>query len=264
MTATAEGTRPTAREDDVEHPPFVHTLPRVNLLPAAVSESFTLRRIHRVFIAIGVVLALAVGAIWYLQSNQIAGAQARLDEAQAANASVTARVDALAPIKQMYDQITNEQKLVSTTLAAEPQAALVIARMVDTGRALGGASPAEFTSIAIEYRGIPVAGDEINPCPNPDPFAADITIGCVTFSGTAATRDQVSAMLNAMAADPLFVGPYVNSSTVTEATDDSAGGVTFTGSAGLSLAALKTALTDEQIAAILAPPAPATEEEPAS
>ena len=257
MTATAEGTRPAAREDDVDHPPFTASLPRVNLLPASITESFTLRRIHRVFVAVGLLLVVGIGAIWYLQSGQVADAQARLDEAQAANAAVTAKVEALAPIKQMYEQITNEQNLVGTTLASEPQAALVIKRMVDTGGAAGTGQPVEFTSIAIEYRGIPVPGDEINPCPNPDPFAADITIGCVTFSGTARARDQVSAMLNAMAADPLFIGPYVNNSTVTEETDGAAGGVTFTGSAGLSLAALKTTLPDEQIAAILAPPAPA-------
>jgi Tfp pilus assembly protein PilN len=261
MTATAEGTRPTTRDDEVDHPPFARTLPRVNLLPASVAESFTLRRIHRYFIAVAVLLVLGFSAIWYLQSNQIADAQAKLDEAQAASASVSARVEELAPIKQMYDQITNEQELVATTLASEPQAALVINRMVETGTG-GGGAPVEFTSIAIEYRGVPSAGEEINPCPNPDPFATDITIGCVTFSGAANTRDQVSAMLNAMAADPLFVGPYVNSSTVTESSDESASGITFTGTAGLSIAALKTELTDEQIAAIIAPPAPAEEQSP--
>ncbi|MDI1290578.1 MAG: hypothetical protein PSX37_11600 [bacterium] len=255
MTATAEGTRPTSREDDVDHPPFKPALPRVNLLPASITESFTLRRIRRMFIVVAVLLVLAIGAVWYLQNNQVADAQAQLDEAQAANAAVTAKVEALAPIKQMYEQITNEQNLVATTLASEPQAALVIERMVETGSS-GSGAPVAFASIAIEYRGIPAAGEAINPCPNPDPFGTDITIGCVTFSGMASSRDQVSSMLNAMAADALFVGPYVNSSTVTESSADAAGGITFTGTAGLSLAALRTPLSEEQIAAIVAPPKP--------
>ncbi len=254
MTATAEGTRPTMRDDDVDHPPFTPALPRVNLLPASITESFTLRRVHRMLIVVAALLVVAIGAVWYLQGNQVSEAQAKRDQAQAANAAVAAKVEALAPIKQMYEQITNEQNLVATTLASEPQAALVIERMVATGPASGSGGPVTFASIAIEYRGVPAAGETINPCPNPDPFGTDITIGCVTFSGMAATRDQVSTMLNAMAADPLFVGPYVNSSTVTESSTDSTGGITFTGTAGLSLAALSTALSDEQIAEIVAPP----------
>ena len=86
---------------------------------------------------------------------------------------------------------------------------------------------------------------------------SDITIGCVTFSGTARTRDQVSALLSAVAVDPLFVGPYVNNSTVIEETADTAGGVLFSGTAGVSVDALTKPLTDEQIAAITAPPPPA-------
>jgi|JI10StandDraft_1071094.scaffolds.fasta_scaffold08069_12 Tfp pilus assembly protein PilN len=281
MTATAEGTPVAARrqrgkashaqtsiwsrdigrkaggDEDIDHPAFIPTLPRVNLLPSSVPESFTLRRIRRSLIALAVVMALGFAAVWYLQGAQIDEARARLDQAQAANAAVVAKVEALAPIKNMYDQITGEQALVATTLAAEPTAALVIDRLAAAGRAAGGPGDVDFTSIAIEYRAVPEAGAVLNPCPNPDPFASDITIGCVTFSGTARTRDQVSALLSAVAVDPLFVGPYVNNSTVIEETADTAGGVLFSGTAGVSVDALTKPLTDEQIAAITAPPPPA-------
>ncbi len=282
MTTTAEGTPTTTprrsrskgsqapssiwskkigrkSEEDVDHPPFVPTLPRVNLLPSSVPEFFTLRRVRRAFIAITVLMVIAFGAVWYLQNSQIADAQARLDQAQADNAAVAARVSALAPIKEMYDQITAEQDIVATALAADPRASTVIARLVKAGGVAAGASGVEFTSIAVEYRGIPESGAVLNPCQNPDPFSSDITIGCVTFSGTAANRDQISAMLTAMAGDPLFIGPFVNNSTVTETTGSS--GVMFTGTTGVSLDALITPLADEQVAAILAPPA--TEQEPA-
>ncbi len=278
MTTTAEGTPTTTprrsqskgsqapssiwskkigrkSEEDVDHPPFVPTLPRVNLLPSSVPEFFTLRRVRRAFIAITVLLVIAFGAVWYLQNSQIADAQARLDQAQADNAAVAARVSALAPIKEMYDQITAEQGIVATALAAEPRASTVIARLVKAGGVAAGVAGVEFTSIAVEYRGIPESGAVLNPCQNPDPFSSDITIGCVTFSGTAANRDQISAMLTAMARDPLFIGPFVNNSTVTETTGSS--GVMFTGTTGVSLDALITPLTDEQVAAILAPPATA-------
>lgn len=277
MTTTAEGAPATARrskgkpsrspssiwsrelgrkdDEEVDHPPFVATLPRVNLLPATVPEFFLIRRIRRGLIAIGVLLAIAVGGVWYMQGNQITDAELRLAQAQADSAKISAQVSALAPIKEMYDQITGEQNLVATTLASEPQASLVIARLADAGiAAQGGGGPVAFTSVAIEYRGIPEPGDELNPCPNPDPFASDITIGCITFSGTAGNREQVSTMLSIIADDGLFVGPYVNNSTVTQATADVPGGVMFTGTAGVSIEALATPLTPEQIDAIVNPP----------
>ena len=248
------------REEEVDHPLFAPTLPRVNLLPASVAESYTKRRIRRAFLAIALLVIAAFAVIWYLQNGQVAAAQARLARAEADNATVAARVEALAPMKQMYEQITGEQDLVATTLASEPRAALVISRLVDAGRA-GAARAAEiaFTTIAIEYRGVPEPGAVLNPCPNPDPFGSEITIGCVTFSGTAATRAQVSRMLSTIAADSLFVGPYVNNSTVTMESGDVPGGVMFTGTVGISLGALDTSLTNEQLDAILHPPTPAVD-----
>ena len=211
MTATAEGSPAATRrhraksqqasssiwsmeigrkaEGAEERPAYVPALPRVNLLPPAIGYSFALRRIRRWLIAAAVLVVLAFGAVWYLQGNLITEAQNRLAQAEAANTTALERVGALAPIKQMYDQITGEQALVATTLAAQPKSALVISRLAEAGTAAAaGAGPVEFTSIAIEYRGIPAAGGTLNPCPNPDPFAADITIGCVTFSGTEERR----------------------------------------------------------------------------
>lgn len=247
-------------DEDVDHPPFVPALPRVNLVPPSVPEYFLLRRIRRRFIAIAVLLAITFAGVWYLQGNQITDAEARLAQAQSESARISAQVSALAPIKEMYDQITAEQNLVATTLASAPQASLVVARLADAGLAAqGGGGPVAFTSIAIEYRGVPEPGAEFNPCPNPDPFSSDITIGCITFSGTASNREQVSTMLSIVADDGLFVGPYVNNSTVTQSTAGDPGGVMFTGTAGVSIDALATALTPEQIDAIVNPPVdPAT------
>lgn len=277
MTTTAEGSPVTTRrpknkpthaqssiwskeigrkgDEDVDHPPFLPALPRVNLLPPSVPEYFLVRGIRRWFISIAVLLTIAFACVWYLQVNQIADAEGRLAQAQADSAKISAQVSALAPIKEMYDQITAEQSLVATTLASAPQASLVVARLADAGLAAqGSGGPVAFTSVAIEYRGIPEPGAELNPCPNPDPFSSDITIGCITFSGTASNREQVSAMLSIIAGDSLFVGPYVNNSTVTQATADVPGGVMFTGTAGVSIDALAKALTPEQIGAIVSPP----------
>ena len=99
-----------------------------------------------------------------------------------------------------------------------------------------------------------------NPCPNPDPFGAQLTVGCVAFTAIANNRDQVSAFLLALDGDSLFVGPFVNTTTVIEDTTTKQQRVTFTGTAGVSPEGLQVPLTEEQIQAIIAPPAPAPTE----
>jgi hypothetical protein len=281
MTATMDGSRRAGRkkaaptsfwtmdlgrssaDDDVAHPPFQPRLPRVNLLPASVEVRFAARRVRRVLYAAGAVLVLAFAAVWWQQSTSIAESERLLATAQEANAQIREQVDALAPVTALYNQITDEQALVATALAAQPQAAAVVNRLVAAGASAGSVA---FDSVAVQYHGIPQAGGTLNPCPNPDPFATDITIGCITFSGTAADRAEVAVLLTALTAEPFFVGPYVNNSTIVQG-EESDGRVSFTGSVGVSADALTEPLTEEQVQAILTPPPaedPAATEEPAS
>ena len=128
-----------------------------------------------------------------------------------------------------------------------------------------------YSNIAMTFTGVPnpaTASDPIgslNLCPDADPFGTDITIGCIAFTAQGATRADVSDFLNRVAGNPTFIGTYVTSTTVTK----NVGGATqlsFTGSTGISVEALKTSLTQEQIDAILqaAQPAPAPSDTAAS
>lgn len=241
-------------EEQIERPPFVPTLPQVNLLPEQVRDSLAIAKIRKGLIVAAVLVLAAAGGLWWLQGSQISQAESTLAAAQAENQQLQADLEALAPVKQMYDQITKLQDLVTSTLAAQPQAALVIERLAAAGEAAGG-NDIDFANAAVTYTGIPAPGGELNPCPNPNPFDVEVTVGCLTFSATAADRAQVSELLRLMEADPLFVGPYVTNSTVTDL-EGAADSVAFAGSAGISVDALATALTPEQLEAILTPPAP--------
>lgn len=277
MTATTDGARRSSRrkapeksfwtmeigrgsgdDDAVAHPPFEPRLPRVNLLPASVEVRFAARRVRRVLYAVAVVLVLAFTGVWWQQSTSIANSERLLAAAQGANSQIREQVDALAPVTALYKQITDEQGLVAAALAAQPQAAAVVNRLVSAGADAGSV---QFDSVSVQYHGIPEAGGTLNPCPNPDPFATDITVGCVTFSGSAADRAEVSALLTTLTADAFFIGPYVNNSTIVQG-DDSDGRVSFTGTVGVAADALIEPLTEEQIQVILTPP-PA-EDDPAA
>lgn len=247
-------------QERIERPPFEPTLPQVNLLPQQVKDSMAIARIRTWAIAAMAAIVLVGGALWWLQGSTIERAEADLAAATAENSRLRTDLEALAPVKQMYEQITRLQDVVTSTMASQPQAAVVIDRLAKAGAAAGGGD-ITFSSVDVTYQGIPAPGGTLNPCPNPDPFGTDITIGCLTFSANAGSREQVSALLRALEADPLFLGPYVTSTTTTEVTAGAQGNrtetvVAFSGSAGVSLEALQTALTPEQVDALLKPPTP--------
>jgi len=251
------GRKATPADDAVEHAPFVPTLPGVSLLPRAITESIAIRHGARV-LALLLVILVALGAVvWWLQGQAIAQAQADLTRAQEANAQLSTEVAALAPAKQLYSEITTLEELVSSTLADQPRAREVLTRLDDAVRAAAGPQGSvDILSAAITYTGLPTPGEALTACPNPDPFSSEITIGCLSFTATAQSRSQVSELLRSLEADPLFVGPYVTSTTSAAPGAEDAGAVSFTGSAGIDVTALAVPATAEQIEAIENPPQP--------
>lgn len=235
---------------EVEHPPFIATLPAVDLTPESIRDSVAVRKIRRGFIFGGVGLVAVGMLIWLMQNGSILDAQARLTSEQNTNATVAAQVKALAPIEQLYQQITTQEAFISDAVASEAISSQVLAQL----NSLAG-NDIDFTGMTLTYTGIPKPKLSSNPaaslntCPNADPFGKDITVGCLTFSATTDSRARISQFLNAAQANPYLVGPYVTATTVSQSATG-ANLLNFSGSAGISLKALRKALTDEQITEI--------------
>jgi len=249
----------SAGDEKVEHPDFVPTLPRVDLLPASVRSRQSRRRVIRILLALLAVLVLAGLALWWLQGSRIDEAQANLDAALTQQQAVQQKVASLAPVKEMYTQIQGQKDLVDSTLASQPQATAVLQHLNEVAAQAGGADPLVFSSASVSYQGLPAAGGQLNVCADPNPFAKNITVGCMTFSGTASSREQISSFLTLMAADPMFVGPYVDNTTIATDPTGASGQVSFSGTSGVSVQGLVKTLTPEQIDAIINPPDPAAD-----
>ncbi len=232
------------------------SLPRVNLLPRAIRQTIRINNtIRRFAFAAGVVLVVTI-VVYLMQIPAINQAEEKLNSSMESNQELNAQVVALSPIGELYAALTRQQDFVKETLASSPRASEVFVRMKRAADQVGP-SAVTITSTSISYQGIPLPDATFNPCPNPDPFNESITIGCMSFNATADSRDQISSFLNYLAADPLFVGPFVDSSIVNSTTTDGNQGgrsrVSFSGSAGISLDGLQTKLTPEEISDLTTP-----------
>lgn len=235
---------------EVEHPEFERTLPRVNLIPESVRESISVRKIRRGYVFGFLAVLAMVTLVWLMQNGSILEQEARLTSAQNESVTLGNQVTALEPVEQLYQQITTQEAFISDAVASEALTSALLQQL----RAVAGPD-VDYSSISVSFTGIPKPELSANPetalneCPNADPFGKDITIGCLTFSAQAQTRSDVSRFLVRAERNLFLVGPYVTASTITQDADGN-NRLNFSGSSGISLEALRTSLTTEQITAL--------------
>lgn len=236
-------------------------LPQANLLPATIRDTIAVRRIRSVALLLAVIILAPAAGLWTWWSTELNTLSNQLNEITATNSQLQAKVRALTPVETLIKQVDAQRGLLEDSLAAQPNAVLVLDRL-ETAAAANG--PVDIESVTITYYPIPTPGEATNPCPDPDPFSEEIAIGCLTFSASTVSRSALSSFLADLETDPIFVGPFVNTSSIAAQTEGTEGDkVTFSGSSGISTEALVTPLTTEEIDAILNPPEEtATEDEP--
>lgn len=210
-------------------------LPTVNILSPWVFERMAIRRLRRRFALAGFVLVLLIAAAWSAQHLRTEQAQQVLDVETAETTRLTAQTNELAPVRAFVAGIEQQKQTVQDTMASEIYFSRVL-EGIQRDTPLG----AEVTSLQVTLAPAPAAvapvegaaedaAPVVSPCPGPDPFNTLVVVGCITISGSAATRADVGAFVIALGDDELFVEPFISTTTTA---DDSE--VTFSGSVGLS------------------------------
>jgi type IV pilus assembly protein PilM len=204
-------------------------LPVVNLLSPRVFEAIAARRLRRRFIAAGVGLVLLTGGGWGVQHLRSVQAEKLLTVERAETSRLTAQTQELAPVSVFVAEVAKQKTVVKKTMATEA----LLSRMLDDLRL---ATP---TGVRIETIGVtidaPRPGGQLatagpgDLCPAPNPFVQKVSVGCVTLTGTATSREAVGRLVTRLGAGDVFVAPYVT----TTSTADGAR-VTFSGSVALS------------------------------
>jgi hypothetical protein len=215
---------------------LVPVLPSVNILSPWVFERMAISRLRRRFAVAGVVLMLLVVAGWAVQGLRIDQAEKVLAVEEAETARLTVETRTLTPVKTFVATIGQQQLSVQNNMAAEIYFSRVLEEFQN---ATPFAATVESVSITLDPNAgsvalgnAPAVGEAIpveSPCPGPDPFNTKLVIGCITLSGSAASRADVGELVINLGNEELFVEPFISTTTAGDGT-----GVTFSGSVGLS------------------------------
>ena len=215
-------------------------VPVVNLLSPWALEAIAVRRLRRRFLAGAVVLLLLVAAGWTVQQLRVDQARQLLAVQQAEASRLGQETQKLAPVKDFVAAVEQRKVLVSEAMATETYFSLVMDGLraaSPLGATIESVSvtmappvdPAQATGEAGAGAATGQPGATASPCPGPDPFNTRTVVGCVTLSGTAASRADVGELVVRLGDDDLFVEPFISTTTTADAKQ-----VVFSGSVGLS------------------------------
>lgn len=244
--------RPTSGQASPNGAVSEPALPAADLIPGMIREAIAARRARTVALLLAVIVLAFAAGTWTWWTAELDGKQRELAGVQATNTTLQTEVTALTPVETLVRQVEAQTGLLQEARASQPESVTIVDGLRTAARTSG---PVSLDSLSITFHPIPAPGEPLNPCPDPDPFAEEISIGCATFSASTDSRESISRFLQALEDDPLFVGPFVNTSSIAAQIDTPASErVTFSGSVGVSTEGLRTPLSAEQIDAIVNPP----------
>lgn len=211
-------------------------LPSVNVLSPWVFERIAVGRLRRRFALGGFVLVLLAAGLWSVQYLRTEQAEQVLAVEQAETTRLTTQTNELAPVRAFVTGVEQQQRTVQETMADE----IYFSRVLEGVQAAtpAGAS-VESIEVTLTPRPVAVATGEaappegalpvVSPCPGPDPFNTKLVVGCITLSGSAASRAEVGEFVISLGGDKIFIEPFISTTTTADGEQ-----VTFSGSVGLS------------------------------
>ena len=210
----------------------------VNLLSPWVFEDLRVHQLRRRFLLAAIVLVAVIALVWAGLRFNLHRANDELRSEDAVTTGLTNQISELTPVRTYVDSVTRRVVTVHGATYDDVAFSRVLA-------ALSAATPADADVESISVTLASTASDGTAPapdaaadparglvgstCPGPDPFGTKVVVGCMTIQGTADSRDAVSKLVIALGADGVFVEPFIDTTTTSDATQ-----VTFSGSVGLS------------------------------
>jgi hypothetical protein len=234
------GRRRAAEQHQAAAPAGTPPARGVNLLSPWVRQEIRVRRIRKRLLHGLLALLVLVAGAWTFQQLRLSAARSDLRGEVAVGDGLRTQIAALDEVTTYVSDVRLRAETVRGTMATQIGQA-------DALRALARATPADTTldsvSFTLPVPGVPLAEEPavepsvedllatrgiVAACPGPDPFGTRVVVACLLVTGTAPDRQSVSALVQRLGEDDLFVEPFVDTTTTEE------GLVTFTGSVGIS------------------------------
>ena len=177
-----------------------------------------------------VTLVLVLGLAWVGLNLQLHRAETEVRGEEGLTPSLSAKIAGLSDVRTYVTSVDQRSSTVTAVTAAETQFSRALAAME---AALPRSASLDTVSVALPTGTDESGGANTAACPGPDPFGATEVVACLELSGTANDRGDVSTFVQRLARVKLFVEPFM--ATTTKGVER---GVTFTGSVGITYAAL--------------------------
>lgn len=197
----------------------------INLIPQEGKRASQARNQLTLWIGLGVLYVLLLGAVWVWRSGAVDDAQAELDAQRATNAQLQAEVTALSSAENVRNDFLAGRDLLSLALTND----------VSWGRLINDLGRLIPDRVWVsDYTGVST------------PDSAALSVGSLSFNGTAFAPPDVSAWLRVLDSDrfPGVLGTWASNISSSEISDVEV--VTFASTTSLTQDALSGRL-DERI-----------------
>jgi Tfp pilus assembly protein PilN len=174
----------------------------VNLLPRELRERAAIRRRTAGVALAGVGALVLLGIFYFLQLTSLSGAQSDLDQAQAANATLSQRIAQLQPYAQLQQQLQAKKQLKDSLYVDEVSwsgVLLDISRVIPDSAYLSNLS-GTLTSATTATSGTPTT-------------ATTDLIGSLNFSGVAEGTNTIAGWLTRLEQIKGWANPWITQAT---------------------------------------------------
>lgn len=178
---------------------------QVNLLPPELRQRQAVRRATSIVVLVGLALLALIGVFYFLQVQQLSGAQDDLEAQQARNAELEGQIAGLQEFADLQAELVAKQQLLTTIFVNEVSWS---SALLDVSRVIPDASYLTTLSGQISA----VAGIEGVP-PTTGGTPATTLIGAMTFAGVARETETIATWLTRLEQVQGWVNAWANSAT---------------------------------------------------
>lgn len=229
----------------------------VDLLPHYVKSRYEAAALRKKFIIAGSALAVVFAGAWGVGSLVNKFNEDEIATYDSQTQEMNMQASALAPYQAYTVSVDEKRETMYNRMATDLNAGSAAGSFANAANS-SGSNITQFT-INVTHAstdGTP-AGEGSSDCPSPDPFNATESIGCITFSGTAPSSDNVAQLVSALNDTEGFANAYIPSITTAKAGEGQAEETTFSGSVAFD-ASLRSGRYDDLANPIVNTAEPAT------